>query len=209
MLKEKQEVSVIAQQRGNRSRVVFKYLNKYYMVPAQKIGLFPWMLDPLTGYILVLKTIGRKSGKERLTPLNYAIANGFVYCMAGFDSGTDWLNNLKAYPTVEVGLAGTTFRGKAEVVIDYLEAQYAFLHIIRNCGFASLLIGLNPLTLTDGKILAKRRSEVVVRIRPTETIGGPCDPGQKGWILPSIASIAFFLWLGGLIFRRNKADCRK
>lgn len=55
-------------------------------------------------------------------------------------------------------------------------------------------------------------AEVVVRIRPTEMIGGSCDPGHKGWILPNIAGLTFSLWLLWLLFRRNRcnrADHRK
>ena len=80
------------------------------------------MLNPLTGYIMVLQTTGRKSGKTRLTPLNYALADGYIYCMAGFGSGTNWLANLKANPTVEVHLAGATVKGKAEIVTEKEDA---------------------------------------------------------------------------------------
>ena len=134
------------------------------MVPLSKLGLLPWMLNPLTGYVMVLQTIGRKSGKPRLTPLNYALADGYIYCMAGFGSGTHWLANLKANPVVEIHVGGTALRGIAEIVTESEEAQRIFIQIIPNCGFASLLVGLNPFTLTDEKILQKRGPEVVARI---------------------------------------------
>jgi hypothetical protein len=77
------------------------------------------------------------------------------------------------------------------------------MQILHNCGFASLLVGLNPFTLTDEKILAKRGSQVVVRIRPTEIVGGPYDPGGKGW--PTVVLMAFSLWLGRRLFGQKKA----
>ena len=204
MLKVENGVNVIPEPRANVSRTVFKYMNKYYMVPLSKLGLLPWMINPLTGYIMVLQTIGRKSGKPRLTPLNYALADGYIYCIAGFGSGTHWLANLRANPIVEVHVAGTALRGSAEIVTESEVAQRIFIQIIHNCGFAALMVGLNPLTLADEKILQKSGPEVVVRIRPTEMIGGSLDPGGWGWILPTLVQMAFFLWLGRLLFGRKK-----
>jgi deazaflavin-dependent oxidoreductase (nitroreductase family) len=205
MLQVENGVNVIPEPRAKVSRTVFKYMNTYYMVPLSKLGLLPWMQNPLTGYIMVLQTIGRKSGKARFTPLNYALADGYIYCIAGFGSGTHWLANLKANPVVEVRIAGTSLRGSAEIVIEGEEAQRIFIQIIHNCGFAALLVGLNPFRLTDEKILQKRGPIVVVRIHPTEMIGGPYDPGGRGWILATLVQTVFFLWLGRLIFGHKKA----
>lgn len=63
MLKVENGVNIIPKPRAKVSRTVFKYMNTYYMVPLSKLGLLPWMLNPLTGYIMVLQTIGRESGK--------------------------------------------------------------------------------------------------------------------------------------------------
>src|SRR5574340_15705 len=134
MLKVEHGINVIPETRAQASKTIFKYLNTYYMVPLSKLGLLPWMQNPLTGYIMVLQTIGRKSSKARLTPLNYALADGSIYCIAGFGSGTQWLENLKANPIVEVRVAGTVVRGYAEIVTDYEEAERIFIQIIHNCG---------------------------------------------------------------------------
>ena len=205
MLKAENGVNVIPAQRAKVSKIIFKYMNKCYMVPMSKWGLLPLMLNPLTGYIMVLQTIGRRSGKARLTPLNYALANGYIYCIAGFGSGTNWLANLQANPNVEVHLSGTALRGNAEIVTDQEEAQRAFIQIMHNCGFASLLVGLNPFTLTNEKILAKRGPEVVVRIYPTAISGGSYDPGSRGWLLPNLAFVVLCIWIGRLVFGHKKA----
>ncbi len=210
MLKVENGANIIPQQRAKVGKTVFKYMNRYYMLPLSRWGLLPWILNPLSGYIMVLQTIGRTSGKPRLTPLNYALADGYIYCIAGFGSGTDWLANLKANPNVEVHLAGTAVKGRAEIVTEREEAERIFIQIMHNCGFASLLVGLNPLTLTKEKILQKRGPEVVVRIRPTGVIGGPCDPGGRGWIVPTLAFMALFLWLGRRLFghiSKTAAEC--
>ena len=116
MLKVENRVTVIPTQRSNVNRSRFKSMNMHYMVPVSRLSLLPWMVNPLVGYIMVLQTIGRKSGKPRQTPLNYALADGCIYCMAGFGVGTDWLANLKSNPNVEVRLPGTVVKGEAEIV---------------------------------------------------------------------------------------------
>ncbi len=204
MLQVEHGINVIPESRAKVSRTVFKYMNRYYMVPLSKLGLLPWMHNPLTGYIMVLQTIGRKSGKVRCTPLNYALADGYIYCIAGFGSGTHWLANLKANSTVEVCIAGTKVRGHAEIVTEGEEAQRIFIQIVHNCGLAALLVGLNPFTLTDEKILQKRGPEVVVRIRPEEMVGGSLDPGGRGWILFAVVQVAFVIWLSRLLFARKR-----
>jgi deazaflavin-dependent oxidoreductase (nitroreductase family) len=195
---------VILEPRAKVSKTVFKYMNRYYMLPLSKLGLLPWMQNPLTGYIMVLQTIGRKSGKVRYTPLNYALADGYIYCIAGFGSGTHWLAHLKANPIVDVRFAGTLLRGHSEIVTDGEEAQRVFIQILHTCGLASLLVGLNPFTLTDEKILQKRGPEIVVRICPEEMVGGLFDPGGRGWILAALVQIAFVPWLSRLLFARKR-----
>ncbi len=52
-------------------RRIFWFLNTFFMVPLFRLGLGPFFGNPLSGYIMVLKAIGRKSGKVRYTPVNY------------------------------------------------------------------------------------------------------------------------------------------
>ena len=65
-------------------RRFFWFLNKYFMVPMFRLGFGPVFGNPLVGYIMVLKMVGRKTGKLRYAPVNYALQAGEVYCIAGF-----------------------------------------------------------------------------------------------------------------------------
>jgi hypothetical protein len=65
-------------------RRIFQYLNRYFMVPVFRLGLGAFIANPFSGYIMVIKTIGHKTGKERYTPTDYTIQNGNIYCVAGF-----------------------------------------------------------------------------------------------------------------------------
>ena len=90
-------------------RSVFRIFNKFFMVPMFRLGFGAFMGNPVTGYIMVIKTIGRKSGKLRFTPVNYAILDGNIYCTAGFGRKAHWYLNLMANPQVGIDHAGRRF----------------------------------------------------------------------------------------------------
>ena len=79
-------------------RRFFRVLNKYFMVPMFRLGLGPLVGNPITGYIMVLKTVGSKTGKRRYAPVNYAILDGHVYVLSGFGKLAHWVTNLVAQP---------------------------------------------------------------------------------------------------------------
>ncbi len=118
-------------------RRAFGYLNRYLMVPLFRLGLAPFIGSPFGGYIMVLKVIGRKTGKLRYTPVNYAIADGNVYCLAGFGAISDWYRNLLAYPNIEAMMPGGTIAGIADTVTD----SFVFAHCTRlhQFGFCDML----------------------------------------------------------------------
>ena len=76
-------------------------------------------LGPVVGnVILLLTTIGRKSGKQRVTPLQYEEIGGKVYLGAALGQKTDWVRNIQANPQVELRVGKKRFCGQAEVVTD-------------------------------------------------------------------------------------------
>ena len=76
-------------------RRLFHAMN-YFMVFMWKIGLGRMLnaWPAVTGRIMVIQHRGRKSGKEYLTPVNYADDHGEIYCTAGFGPKTDWYRNI-------------------------------------------------------------------------------------------------------------------
>jgi deazaflavin-dependent oxidoreductase (nitroreductase family) len=65
---------------------------------------------------LILTTTGRKSGKERLTPLIYG-RHGSDYLVVASKGGTpenpDWYHNLSSSPDVEIQVKGDKLRARA------------------------------------------------------------------------------------------------
>jgi deazaflavin-dependent oxidoreductase (nitroreductase family) len=81
--------------------------------------LYALGLGPIVGKIvLLLTTTGRKSGKLRVTPLQYEEIDG-AYCLgAARGLQADWVRNIQANPKVEVRVKARHFRGTAEIITD-------------------------------------------------------------------------------------------
>ena len=54
----------------------FRFLNRFYVIPAIKAGLAPLHSNPLTGSWMLLRTTGRRTGRPREVALGYAILDG-------------------------------------------------------------------------------------------------------------------------------------
>jgi deazaflavin-dependent oxidoreductase (nitroreductase family) len=132
--------------------------------------------------MMVLKTIGRKSGKTRYSPVNYAILNGNIYCMAGWGQIADWYRNLTSTPMVEVILPGRALAGSAEEVTQSPERITALRKVLIAGGFAGFMLGVNPYTVSDERLAEKTKEIPLIRIRPCGIGSGASDPGGWLWI---------------------------
>jgi deazaflavin-dependent oxidoreductase (nitroreductase family) len=105
-----------------------KFILRFIHLPPRL--LYTVGLGPLIGnLVLLLTTTGRKTGKPRVTPLQYELIDGKIYLGSALGQKADWLRNLLANPQVEVRLKGQRFRGTAEIIsdakpiADYLEVR--------------------------------------------------------------------------------------
>jgi deazaflavin-dependent oxidoreductase (nitroreductase family) len=103
---------------------------------------------------MVIKHRGRKSGKEYLTPVNYAIVEGEIYCTAGFGSTSDWYKNMLANPAVELWLAEGKRKAHAEDISDLPDRVFLLRQVIIGSGFAGPLFGVNQKKLNDAQLEA-------------------------------------------------------
>ena len=172
-------------------RRIFWYLNKYFMVPLFRLGLGPIFCNPLSGYMMVLKTIGRKSGKTYYTPVNYAIHKGNVYCISGGRRGSDWFRNLLANPEIEIILPGGAIFARAEEVSDVNEKILVARRVLINAGFAGFFEGYNPRRIRDDQLQAKIEDLPLLRFQPLGLGNGAADPSGWTWIWLILMTIAF------------------
>jgi len=147
------DVSKFTSQQMNSLRKIFRAGNRF-MVFMWKIGLGKAinMWPAGFGRIMVIKHHGRKSGKEYLTPVNYAIVDGEIYCTAGFGSISDWYRNILVYPRVELWIPGGKQIACAEDISDSPQRLFLLRQVIIASGFAGPLFGVDPKKLNDDEL---------------------------------------------------------
>ncbi len=147
------DVSKFTQQQMNTLRKVFHSMNRF-MVLLWRLGLGKAINVWPAGFgrIMVIKHRGRKSGKEYLTPVNYAIVEGEIYCTAGFGSISDWYRNMLVYPRVELWLPEGKHIACAEDISDSPRRLYLLRQVLIASGFAAPLFGINPKNLSDEQL---------------------------------------------------------
>jgi deazaflavin-dependent oxidoreductase (nitroreductase family) len=152
---------------------------------------------------MVLTHTGRKSGRLRRTPVNFADSGGDIYCVAGFGAVADWYRNLSADPHVQVWLPdGSWWAGEAQDVTELPDEQRLPLlrQVLINSGFAAYAAGLNPHSMSDAALTAATADYKLVRIHRSEARTGPGGPSDLAWPWPAVAAV-----LALLLLRRRKA----
>ena len=86
----------------------WKNMNKYFTIPLYRVGILP--LFGGGKIFLLLFTKGRKTGKERITPLEYRCKDEIIHVVAGRGKTAHWFKNLLANPDevkIKVGFRKT------------------------------------------------------------------------------------------------------
>ena len=165
------------------------------MVPIFRLGLGGIFTNPISGYIMVFKVIGRKSGKIRYTPVNYAIYQGAVWCVSGGRKTSDWYKNLLATPDVEVILPGGAIFGHVTEINDPQVRNTVIRKILQNAGFAGFFEGYNPWKISDEELAAKSADLPLLKITPLGIGSGASDPQGWVWISMLILTVLLLLFL--------------
>jgi deazaflavin-dependent oxidoreductase (nitroreductase family) len=176
-------------------RRIFWYLNKFFMVPMFRLGFGAIFGNPFSGYIMVMKLVGRKSGKARFTPVNYAIHKGDIYCISGGRQTSDWYKNLLATPEIEVILPGGAFYARADEIPDPKLRRLVIRQVLKNAGFAGFFEGYNPFTITDDELMRKSADLPLLRLHPLGLGSGAFDSGGWTWISTLVISIIAIILL--------------
>jgi F420H(2)-dependent quinone reductase len=87
-----------------------------------------------TRMVLLLTTIGRKSGLPRVTPLQYEEIEGVYYLGSARGAQADWYRNILANPQVQIQIRKQCWNGTAEA--DHRHSQ--------NCRFFSSALETPP-----------------------------------------------------------------
>jgi deazaflavin-dependent oxidoreductase (nitroreductase family) len=170
---------------SDASRILFRYGNRYAMVPFHRAGLAAWLGSPLSGWQCLLTTTGRRSGLPRHTPLGYLVADGATWVMAGYGPSTLWYRNVLDDPRVTLLLPGRPpIAALAAEEVDPSVRARVIPPLCRSMALPGAMIGCLPATSTDERILECVAWVPLVRIAPADgslLAAGPDDPGGLGW----------------------------
>ena len=187
---------------------MFRYGNRYAMVPLHRAGLAAWLGNPLTGWQCLVTTTGRRSGLPRHTPLGYLVADGAAWVMAGYGPSTLWYRNLLDDPRVELLLPGRPpMACHATEAGDPSDRARIIPALARSMALPGTMTGCFPPTATDERILDCVAWVPLVRITPTDgspLAAGPDDPGGGAWAWRQVLAVGATL-LGARALRR----CRR
>lgn len=175
-------------------RKIFWFINRYFVVPMFRLGFGAFFGNPFTGYIMVMKPLGRKTGRVRFAPVNYAIQSGCVYCMSGSRDSSDWFRNICANPQLELILPGGAIYARAEEVSDPDEKLVIARRVLQNAGFAGFFEGYNPYQISDAELQTNIADLPVLRFQPLGLGSGAFDAGGWAWIWAFVIT-AILIWL--------------
>ena len=204
--------SVRALPYGRTMTNLLKPLHRSFLIvnslfsPALERGFGALISNPLTGYLMVLRTRGRRTGLIRAAPLGYVVLDGAIYCCAGFGETTAWYRNVLADPWVEVVLPGRTVRGNAVPVSAPDEWIRAYRALIASLGVVGRLTVGDVRGLDDAELLAAHGGVPLVRVTPCAFVPGPLDPGGRFWLVPWGASAAIAILLATRRRARRSPD---
>jgi deazaflavin-dependent oxidoreductase (nitroreductase family) len=115
--------------------------------------LYRYGLHPLvSGQVLILTTVGRKTGKLRSTHLGYTFdpATKTYYVIAGWKGRTNWYQNALATPAVRVRVGARRFEACATPLAPDRVAAHLALYAKRNPFAPRLFRGFTGIAC-DGK----------------------------------------------------------
>ena len=118
--------------------------------------------------VLVLTTIGRKSGQPRYTPLQFEEVEGVYYVASARGIQADWYRNLVACPQVNVQVGDKRFATLAEPMADPVQiADFLELRLKKHPHFMGTMLRLEGLphqhTRADLEKFAERLAIVKLR----------------------------------------------
>ncbi len=191
----------ITQQTEAQLRQGFHYFNRFVLLLWRLgLGKFINAWPEGSGRIMVLTHTGRRSGLKRQTPVNYAIVDGELYCMAGFGKGADWYRNIMAEPSVKVWLPDGWWAGRAEDISDNRGRLPLLREVAIASGYAARAFGIDPHTMSDEALGEATKSYRLIRIHRTAERTGAGGPGDLAWVWP----LATFILLPMVLFRPRR-----
>ncbi len=134
-----------------------------------------------SGRLLVIEHVGRRSGAQYRTPVNFTRDGGNLYCVAAFGERTDWFRNVLASGDLAVWLPDGRWEATADDASHDPRRLTLMRKVLVDSGFAAPLFGLHPTRATDSELAVATASYCLLRIRPQQRAHGHGGPGDLTW----------------------------
>ncbi|MCJ7624261.1 MAG: nitroreductase family deazaflavin-dependent oxidoreductase [Anaerolineaceae bacterium] len=197
---------MMAEMDVEKMRQMFKSFNRF-MLLMWRLGLGPWVniWPEFIGRIMVITHTGRKTGLRRRTPVNYAIMDGEIYCLAGYGEGSDWYRNMLANPEVEVWLPDGWWAGEMADISDSEDRLMLLRQVLIASGFAApMFAGFDPKTISDEELDEQIKDYRLIHIRRTTACTGTGGPGDLSIVWPVVVIMMIPLLCVILFFRKRR-----
>jgi deazaflavin-dependent oxidoreductase (nitroreductase family) len=154
------------------------------MVPLWRLGLGRVMngWPEVAGRMLVLEHVGRRSGTDYRTPVNFATAGGDLYCLAACGEKTHWYRNSLAAAEIAVWLPDGRWVASVEDASDEPGRLDVMRQVLIDSGFAARLIGLEPHQMSDEDLDQATSTYRLLRIHPLRKEASEDGPGSLVWV---------------------------
>lgn len=120
--------------------------------------------------VMLVTTIGRKSGLPRVTPLQYEEVDGDYYIASARGTASDWFKNILANPQVHVQIRDQEFDASAEPVTDPLRiTDFIELRLKRHPIMVRMIMHLFdglPLRFNRADLVEFCQEKAMVILRP-------------------------------------------
>lgn len=123
----------------------WKNINKFITIPLYRANIIP--LFGGHKIFLLLFTKGRKSGKQRITPVEYRKKDEVIHMVAGRGKKADWLQNMLANPEdVEVKIGFKKRKVSFKQLTIEEKNDFLIWYVSKYPKAAKLLFGWNSKT---------------------------------------------------------------
>jgi len=103
--------------------VLFSSLASFSLAQEDKAALKADLEKVADQSTVELTTLGRKSGKPHTKPIWFVYDQGHLYLQSGKEGKTDWYQNLKKNPHMNLKIGTVTANGNAKFIQDAKETE--------------------------------------------------------------------------------------
>ena len=153
--------------------------------------------------IIVLEHVGRRSGTNYRTPVNFAVVGDDLYCLAAFGERTHWYRNILAAPELAVWLPHGRWVASAEEASDDPRRLELMRAVLIDSGFAAPLMGLHPRQMSDESLAEATSTYRLLRIHPRYKQATAEGPGDLAWVWIVVVALLAAIILGGRLGRNR------